>query len=35
MVVIGDWGFQNRLNRIIKPKSGRCVMLAVDHGNHI
>jgi len=32
MVVIGDWGFQNRLNRIIKPKSGRCVMLAIDHG---
>jgi len=23
---------QNRLARIIKPKSGRCVMLAVDHG---
>ncbi len=32
MVVIGDWGFQNRLNRIIKPKSGHCVMLAIDHG---
>ncbi|NVM36390.1 MAG: 3-hydroxy-5-phosphonooxypentane-2,4-dione thiolase [Candidatus Lokiarchaeota archaeon] len=32
MVVVGDWGFQNRLNRIIKPKSGRCVMLAIDHG---
>ena len=32
MVVIGDWGFKNRLNRIIKPKSGRCVMLAIDHG---
>ena len=23
---------KNRLSRIIKPKSGRCVMLAVDHG---
>ncbi|MCK4371311.1 MAG: 3-hydroxy-5-phosphonooxypentane-2,4-dione thiolase [Candidatus Lokiarchaeota archaeon] len=32
MVVLGDWGFQNRLNRIIKPKSGHCVMLAIDHG---
>jgi len=32
MVVVGDWGFQNRFNRIIKPKSGRCVMLAIDHG---
>ncbi|MFX1238999.1 MAG: 3-hydroxy-5-phosphonooxypentane-2,4-dione thiolase [Promethearchaeota archaeon] len=30
--VIGDWGFSNRLNRIIQPKSGRCVMLAIDHG---
>ena len=30
--MVGDWGFQNRLNRIIKPKSGRCVMLAIDHG---
>lgn len=27
-----DWGMQNRLSRIINPKSGRCVMLAVDHG---
>jgi putative autoinducer-2 (AI-2) aldolase len=27
-----DWGFQNRLNRIIKPKTGHTVMLAVDHG---
>ncbi len=27
-----DWGIQNRLSRIIKPKSGRTVMLAVDHG---
>ena len=23
---------QNRLSRIIKPKSGHCVMLAIDHG---
>lgn len=27
-----EWGRQNRLNRIIKPKTGRTVMLAVDHG---
>jgi len=27
-----DWGMQNRISRIIKPKSGRTVMLAVDHG---
>ena len=27
-----DWGMKNRLSRIIKPKNGRCVMLAVDHG---
>jgi len=27
-----DWGMQNRMARIISPKSGRCVMLAVDHG---
>ncbi|MFZ5800703.1 MAG: 3-hydroxy-5-phosphonooxypentane-2,4-dione thiolase [Candidatus Omnitrophota bacterium] len=27
-----DWGMQNRLARIINPKSGKCVMLAVDHG---
>ncbi len=27
-----DWGMKNRLSRIIKPESGRCVMLAVDHG---
>ncbi len=27
-----DWGLQNRLARIIKPKTGRTVMLAVDHG---
>jgi len=27
-----DWGMQNRLSRIINPKSGRTVMLAVDHG---
>ncbi len=29
-----DWGMHNRLSRIIKPKSGRCVMLAVDHGRY-
>ncbi len=27
-----DWGLQNRLSRIIKPDTGRTVMLAVDHG---
>ncbi len=27
-----DWGMKNRLSRIIKPRTGRTVMLAVDHG---
>ncbi len=27
-----DWGMQNRLGRIITPRTNRCVMLAVDHG---
>jgi len=27
-----EWGMQNRLARIIKPESGRTLMLAVDHG---
>jgi putative autoinducer-2 (AI-2) aldolase len=27
-----DWGMANRLHRIFKPKTGRTVMLAVDHG---
>lgn len=27
-----DWGLRNRLCRIIKPDTGRTVMLAVDHG---
>ncbi len=27
-----DWGMANRLAGIIAPKTGRCVMLAVDHG---
>jgi putative autoinducer-2 (AI-2) aldolase len=27
-----DWGMKNRMSRIIKPDSGRTVMLAVDHG---
>lgn len=27
-----DWGLENRLSQIIKPKNGRTVMLAVDHG---
>ncbi len=27
-----DWGLANRFSRIIKPDTGRTVMLAVDHG---
>ena len=27
-----DWGLKNRMARIIKPDTGRTVMLAVDHG---
>lgn len=27
-----DWGLANRLSRIIKPDTGRAVMLALDHG---
>src|SRR5262252_2753966 len=27
-----DWGMRNRLNRIVRPETGRTVMLAVDHG---
>ncbi len=27
-----DWGQKNRLSKIIKPKTGRSLMLAVDHG---
>ncbi len=27
-----DWGMKNRLGRIFNPKSGRTVMLAIDHG---
>lgn len=27
-----DWGMKNRMSRIIKPDTGRTVMLAVDHG---
>jgi putative autoinducer-2 (AI-2) aldolase len=27
-----DWGLANRINRILKPATGRTVMLAVDHG---
>lgn len=27
-----DWGMQNRIERIIRPDTGRTVMLAVDHG---
>ena len=26
------WGMKNRMSRIFSPKSGRTVMLAVDHG---
>jgi len=27
-----DWGMRNRISQIIKPRTGRTVMLAVDHG---
>jgi 3-hydroxy-5-phosphonooxypentane-2,4-dione thiolase len=27
-----DWGMQNRLARVFNPRTGRTVMLAVDHG---
>ncbi len=27
-----DWGLTNRLNLVIRPETGRTVMLAVDHG---
>lgn len=27
-----DWGLKNRFSRIVKPQTGRTVMLAVDHG---
>lgn len=27
-----DWGMENRISQIIKPGTGRTVMLAVDHG---
>ena len=27
-----DWGMKNRLSHIIKPYTGKTVMLAVDHG---
>jgi putative autoinducer-2 (AI-2) aldolase len=27
-----DWGMKNRLSQILKPPTGRTVMLAVDHG---
>lgn len=27
-----DWGMRNRLAGVLRPETGRCVMLAVDHG---
>ena len=27
-----DWGMRNRISRVIRPKTGRTLMLAVDHG---
>jgi putative autoinducer-2 (AI-2) aldolase len=27
-----DWGMKNRLARIFEPRSGKTVMLAIDHG---
>jgi len=32
LIIKMTWGLQNRLNRIIKPSTGKTVMLAVDHG---
>ena len=29
---MSSWGLKNRLNRIIRPETGKTVMLAVDHG---
>src|SRR3989338_3745868 len=31
-VIKMNWGMKNRLSRIMNSKTGRCVMLAVDHG---
>jgi putative autoinducer-2 (AI-2) aldolase len=31
-VIQMNWGMKNRLSRMMNPKTGRCVMLAVDHG---
>lgn len=31
-LIIMDWGLKNRISRIIKPETGRTLMLAVDHG---
>ena len=27
-----DWGMKNRLSRIIKPETGRALILPIDHG---
>ncbi len=27
-----DWGMKNRMSKIIRPDTGRCLMLAIDHG---
>jgi len=27
-----DWGIRNRLSRIIKPETGRAIVLPIDHG---
>jgi len=27
-----DWGMKNRMSKIIRPDTGHCLMLAVDHG---
>lgn len=27
-----DWGMRNRMSGIMRPDTGRCVMLAIDHG---
>ncbi len=32
VMIFMDWGMKNRLSKIINPKDGRTLMLAVDHG---
>ena len=32
MLILLDWGMKNRLSRIIKPETGRSLILPIDHG---